>query len=319
MPTAFQEPVVGAVAHQHLRGRRKFLGQVFRALRIAFDHPDLVAIGQCLGQAPSDVATAAHHDSLVGLFQLPQLRRHRADVLLRGHEEDLVLGLNHGIAVGADRAIAPEDGRNAGLDARHVGADLAQLVTDQRPSVVGLDPDQRHQPVGEVQDLQRARMLDQALDLAGDDRLRRDQHVDRDRIRPEQSRIVVVTAFAHPGDLGADPEQGRPDLAGEHVHFVGVGDRDQHLGLPRTGRLQHARVAAEAVDGPDIEVAGDGLQTVDTGIDHRHVVPVAAQRFGQGLPYLTRADDDDALHAGLRAQPSALSFFGSMPRVLNFR
>jgi hypothetical protein len=61
-------------------------------------------------EARADVAAAGEDQSLVGLLQAAEFAHHRADVLRRGDEEDLVVGLDDGVALRLDGAIVPVDG-----------------------------------------------------------------------------------------------------------------------------------------------------------------------------------------------------------------
>ena len=60
-------------------------------------------------------------------------------------------------------------------------AQLLELLADERAAAQRLDADQAHAAVGEVEHLQRARILDQPHDVIGDELLRADRHVDGER------------------------------------------------------------------------------------------------------------------------------------------
>ncbi|MCY1457795.1 hypothetical protein D9M71_751200 [compost metagenome] len=71
---------------------------------------------------------------------------------------------------------------------------------------------------------------------------RADQHVHRNRFVLEQLLFAgQVRGFANPGDLGRGVEQGMGDLTGDHVGFVAVGHRDQHVGVIGSSLAQHGR------------------------------------------------------------------------------
>ncbi|MNL20821.1 hypothetical protein D3C87_1420870 [compost metagenome] len=85
-------------------------------------------------------------------------------------------------------------------------------------------------------------MLDQALDVVGHHLLGAYQHVDRNRFVLKQLLLAIeVGRFAHPGDLGRRVEQRVGDLAGDHIGFVAIGHRHQHVSVVRSGLTQHRR------------------------------------------------------------------------------
>ncbi|MNN69731.1 hypothetical protein D3C81_1855420 [compost metagenome] len=88
-------------------------------------------------------------------------------------------------------------------------------------------------------------------------------------------------------------EQGVGHLAGDHVHFVAVGHRDQHVGVVGAGLAQHGGEGAAAVHGADIEAVAEVAQAVAVGVDHGDVVGLARKVFGQGAAHLASAENDD--------------------------
>ena len=223
----------------------------------------------------------------------PQLAHHRPDVGLGGDEEHFVVSFDHGIAMRLDRPVATEDRRHPGVDVGHVCADLAQLLADQGAAIVGLDRYQLRLAFGEVDHLQRAGVLDQALDVVGHHLLGADQHVDRNVVVVEQLFAGEVGRLTHPGDLGRGMEQRIGDLAGDHVGLVAVGDRYQHVGVIGAGLAQDRWQRATALYGADIEAIAEVAQAFAIGVDHRDVVGFAGQVFRQRAAYLACAEDDD--------------------------
>ena len=127
-----QQVLVGAVADQH-DGLFELLRQELRALAALLDDLDLVGGLERLGQAPADVAAAGEHHPPQRLIGLAQLGHDLGDVLLGRDEEHLVLGLDHGLALGDDRAPAPVDRGDARVDVvRQVRRQLLELAADQR-------------------------------------------------------------------------------------------------------------------------------------------------------------------------------------------
>jgi hypothetical protein len=81
-----------------------------------------------------------------------------ARVFLRAAiKEDFVVGFDQGVAFRNDRTALAEDGRHPGVDARHPLRQGAQRLTDQGAALVGLDADQPHLALGEIQHLQARR------------------------------------------------------------------------------------------------------------------------------------------------------------------
>ncbi|MCY1213466.1 hypothetical protein D9M72_252470 [compost metagenome] len=263
------------------------------ARRVHFDDLHLVTALDGFGQALADVAATGDHHALVAVFQAAQLAHHRANVPLGGDEEDFVVGLDHGVALGQDRPVAAEDGGHAGVHVGHVLADLAQLLAHQRPAVIGLDPHQLGLAFGEVDHLQGAGIFDQALDVIGHHLLGADQHVHRNGFVVEQAGAGQVGRFAYPGDLGRGVEEGVGHLAGDHVHFVAIGHRHQHVGIVGTCLAQHGGEGAAALHGTDVEAVAEVAQAVAVGVHHRDVIGFPREVFGQGATHLARAENDD--------------------------
>src|SRR5690606_40871550 len=138
-----------------------------------------------------------------GLVDLAQLARHAADVLARGDEEVLVAFLDDGIAVRDDAAPASIDRDDAALDARHVLRQLAERPTHERAALVRLGRDETHAAVRELEHLQRARVVDQLLDVLRDEGFRAHADVDGEAVGTEKLPVAHVLA-------GAEPREPRP-------------------------------------------------------------------------------------------------------------
>ena len=287
-----QQVAVRGTALQH-DGAFQAVGQVAAAGRITLDDLHLVTAFDGLGQAFTDVAAAGDDDAFVAVFQAAHLAHHRADMALGGDEEDFVVGLDHRIALGQNRPIATEDRRHTGVDVRHVGAQLAQLLAHQRPAVVGAHRHQLGFALGKVEHLQGAGVFDQALDVVGHHLLGADQHVHRDGVVVEQVVAGQVGRFAHPSNFGRGVEQGVGDLAGEHVDFVTVGHRNQHVGVIRAGLAQHGGERATADHGTDVQTVAEVAQALGVGVYHGDVVGLAGQVFRQRAADLAGTENDD--------------------------
>ncbi len=208
-------------------------------------------------------------------------------------EEDLVVGLDDGIALGLDRAILAVDGRDACLDLRHVLVQCPQLVPDQRPAVISLDRDEPDASAGEIEHLQGARILDQTQDVLGDQCLGADRKIDRQGVGAEQLGLIEEALRPHAGDLGGRMEEGVGDLTGDHVGLVAVGDRNDHVGVFRAGTPQHVGVCAVAEDGAQIEAVLQLSEQLRNLVDDGDVVGLADQIRGHRGADLAGTEDDD--------------------------
>ena len=61
-------------------------------------------------------------------------------------------------------------------------------------------------------------------------------------------------------------------LAGHHVHFVGQGDGDQHIGFRGARPLQHIRVRGVPDEGLDVQRIVDLADQFRRLIDHGNIV-----------------------------------------------
>jgi len=130
--------------------------------------------------------------------------------------------------------------------------------------------------VGEIEDLQRARVADQTLDVFRDELLGADREVHGNGVVAEEFRAPVIIAGADPRDLGGCPKQRPRDLAGDHVHFVAVGQCDDQVRAAAAGGLEHGGVGRVTRHGADVEAVLQVAQHVVARIHDRHVVGLLA-------------------------------------------
>ncbi|MNC28476.1 hypothetical protein D3C75_766810 [compost metagenome] len=212
------------------------------AYRVHLDDFHLITAFDGLGQTLANLPATGDDDAFIGFVETAHFAHHRTNVRLGGDKKYFVVGLDHRVALGQDRPVTTENRRNAGFHVRHVFTQLPQLLAHQRPAVVRPHRHQLRLAFGEVDHLQGTGVLDQALDVVGDHLFRADQHVHRNRFVLEQLLFAgQVRGFANPGDLGRGVEQGMGDLTGDHVGFVAVGHRDQHVGVIGSSLAQHGR------------------------------------------------------------------------------
>ena len=274
-------------------GALQILGDAFAAPEVVLDELDAVVRLQRLGQPRTDVAAAGDDEPLVGRIEPSQLAHHGADVRRRSDEEHLVVDLDAGVALGLDGVILTIDGGHARLDVRHVLLERAQLLTDQRPAMEGAHRHHPDAPAGEVEHLERARILDQTQDVIRDQRLGTDGDIDRQGFGAEEFGLIEKALGAHPRDLGRRMEQRVGHLTGDHVGLVAVGDGDDHVGVLGAGAREHIGVCAMTLHRAQIEAILQVAQQIGVLIDHGDVVGLADQIGRDRGADLTGAQDDD--------------------------
>jgi len=276
------------------------LGYAACAPVVTLDELHLVVRLERLGEAEADVAAAGDHHPLHRILCLAHLAHHQTDVLASGEEKYLVAVLDHGIAPRHDALAIAVDRRHARVGVRDMLAQRAQLLTHEQAAAQCTDADQAHLAVGKIEDLQRARVMDQLFDVFGDQLLGADPHVDCEPALGEEAVTLEVVAGADAGDLGRRAIQRERDLAGEHVDFIARSERHDDVGIGRSRRFQHARIGGVAVDGADVEAVLQVAQRVLVGVDHRDLVRLfARQVIRGGATHLAGAEDDD-LHMSSR-------------------
>ncbi len=156
--------------------------------------------------------------------------------------------------MGDDRSIAPVDGGDAGFHVGHVLAQESEVLAHQRAAVEGFYRHQLHQPPGKLQHLQGAGMLNQTAHVVGHHLFRADQDVDGNGFVGKQALAGEVSRGAYPRDLGGSAKQRVGHLTGDHVDLVGVGHRDQHVGVFAACLAQHDGVGARTGHRADIQL-----------------------------------------------------------------
>src|SRR2546422_3958644 len=120
-----------------------------------------------LRQPEADVAAAGDHHPAHGVVFLAQLIHYAPDVVARGQKEYLVAVLDDGVALRLHAAAAAIDRYDPHFRLGQVLWQLAQALTDERTALQCPQADEAHLAVGEVEDLQRAGVADEALDVVG--------------------------------------------------------------------------------------------------------------------------------------------------------
>ena len=92
-----QQILIRGVTQQHISMLQVF-GDRARPIRIVLDDLDVARRLHRHGEALTDIAAAGDDDPAARPIQLAELTHHRARVFGRSDEEDLVAGLDHGVA-----------------------------------------------------------------------------------------------------------------------------------------------------------------------------------------------------------------------------
>ena len=84
------------------------------------------------------------------------------------------------------------------------------------------------------------------------------------------------------------------DLARDHVDFVAVGERDEHVGVARAGGFEHAGLRGVADDGADVDAVLQVAQQLVVDVDDGDFVRLlAGEVIGRRAADLAGAENDD--------------------------
>ena len=204
--------------------------------------------------------------------------------------------LDDGIAARDDRVLLAVDRRDPGFDQWPVLAQFGDRQPHQRAAIEGAHGDQAEFAACEFEHLQGSWKADQLADVVGDDLFRTEREIDREIAFGEELRIVHIVGGAQSGDTGRQVEHRLCDLAGTQVDLVGLGHRDQQVGIFGAGLLQHRRRGGIADDGAQVVLVLHCLQQGRVGIDHRDVIGLGNEVFCDRGADLAGPENDD-LHA----------------------
>ena len=111
--------------------------------------------------------------------------------------------------------------------------------------------------------------------------------------------MAGVFGGANTRDLGAGAKQCEGHFAGHHVDFIGVGQRDDDVGIGTAGGLEHAGIRGVAGHSANIEAILQVAQYFLIGIDHRHFIRFFARQLVRRRPAHLAGAENDNLHSGL--------------------
>ena len=263
-----QQFLISGVANEH-DGLVELLGDIAGALLAVLDDLDLVGLLQRLREAHANVAATRNDNATHRVFEAPHLAHEHADVLAVGDEEHLVVFLDDRVAVREHRFALAVNRRDTGLRIRDVILERRDALSHEQAVAVSLYTDEADAAIREIEDLCRAGIENELFDKAANQLLGTDAHVDRDRVLREQLVRIHVLGGADTRDLGRRAELRVRDLAGHHVGFVGVRQRDDDVRIGGSGTLEHLGIRGVADDGANIEailkLAKNVGPTVDDG------------------------------------------------------
>ena len=116
-------------------------------------------------------------------------------------------------------------------------------------------------------------------------------------IDPEGASVVVVAPIREVEVVGPRDDLPRPetlaDGGGQQVDLVGVGGRDQHVGVLDAGVQEDVGPGAVAADGPRVDGVAEAPEEVGVPVDDRHRVIGPDQHLGRMAADLARTADHD--------------------------
>src|SRR5690606_25020581 len=140
--------------------------------------------------------------------------------------------------------------------------------------------------------------------MIGHELLGADRHIDTEcpAFSAEQLGVTRVIGGADSCDArGVFVEQGRDDLARDHVDLIAVRERDDDAGFARGAGIERAGVGCVAYDRTNIEPILQIAQRLVIHIDDRYLVRLfACEVVCSRSPDLASTEDDDS-HVGLWA------------------
>ena len=160
-------------------------------------------------------------------------------------------------------AIAPDPGHGGTQIGKQFG-ELRQRRVDYRTIFVAVDRHHRDPVLRKKHHVASARQRDPSKDHIADFHFGGNDDVDGQvvsgkKVLPMRLAIALRTDAR---DLGRDIEQGVSHLAGNHVHFVIQGDRNDHVGLFGAGTRQHIGMGAMADMAANVKLVLDVLDKV---------------------------------------------------------
>ena len=96
-------------------------------------------------------------------------------------------------------------------------------------------------------------------------------------------------------------------LAGDHIDFIRIGGRDDHIRIARPGPVQHIRIGGETRHPLNIQRIDRAADQIGIVINHGHVVFLLRQMAGDLPAHLAGTADND-FHSNLLPEPPDLKW-----------
>ena len=290
-----QQPEVRGVAVQD-QGAGQAVGEKPAARRVLLQQPHVIVRVVLLQDVRDVVAHPAaaddeHPPRRVG--DDAQYVQVVADVVALADHQQVVIGLDDGVAGRDDGFLAPLDGgdEEGRRSVPHAG-DVPQAMAHDGRHFLHPEHQELHATLEEVGRFFGARRADQATDLLGNRLARVDEQVDADVLAGLNERGLAKIRFVDPRDAA-----GHARLAGQQaphqVDLVRAGNGDQHVRAVDLGVLQDLRTGGVAANGQHVQLLLDPVDELRGTVDNHHVVLLANQAPRHVVPDLSRSQNDD--------------------------
>ena len=168
------------------------------------------------------------------------------------------------------------------------------------------DPDQPHPAIGKFQNLERTGIVDQVLDIFGDQLFRAEPHIHRRSFRSEQFGRIEVFGRSNSSNLCVDVELRIRDLTSDHVDLVAVCQRDDHIGVSGARSLENVRVACMADNRAYVEAILEIPERTGVSIDDGDLVSLFARKLMGNARADPPGSEDQYIHVVGYRVPQAL-------------
>ena len=121
-----------------------------------------------------------------------------------------------------------------------------------------------------------------------------DDQVDVQVLFVEEGKKGGIFRIPHAGDLLGNLVLNPGHQAGNHVHFIAVGDRNQHGGLGDSRLAQQADGPSASMDGLDVQGVLNAPDFFQVAVDDHDVFFFPGEALGQMVADFTCSDNDDA-------------------------
>ena len=307
-----EQVAVGAVAVDDGRAGQQ-LAERFAALQPVFDDFDRNTRGkQQLCQKIRNLTAADQHrrtDMVVGHAHLTE----KVGLFSRRDDNRDIVALPQDKVALGDKSLSITAHHAHQHVAAQQGIDLADRHAVQPRALRDADIEQLDTPLGEGADIDRGREADQARNDARGRQLRVDDHGQAEFVA-DKADFGYIFRVAYARDRMA-ARRLAGDQAGKQVDLVVRGDRDQQVGIPHAGLLEHMVAGAAAGHRGQVEHVGQLGQPPLGQVDQGQLMSLGRELLGQRRADLAAAYNNDT-HG---APPIFLFFFKSSNRPIKIR